>query len=133
MKRVSFLIAIMVLCIFAIAGCKKNGSSSSGCPGSGIISPNYYLFWFKTDVACGWVTVTVKNAQGQTVATNYPTTKMYEPVAPQCNQASYDMHATYQLIQGNTYTYEATCTGKRWSGTITVPCEQSQCKTILIQ
>lgn len=134
MKYVNlFFAVIMALSVFSLVSCKKNSSSSHGCDGGGITVPNYYVFWFKTNVNCGWVTVTVKDAQGRAVSTNYSTTKMYESVAPQCNQAAYDMHATYQLIRGNTYTYEATCTGKKWTGTINVPCEQNQCKTILIE
>ena len=113
--------------------CKKKEDEGCGLSG-GVVIPNTYLFWIDHDHSCGQVTVEVKDATG-TIITPYNGVISYiAATAPACNSISYSKYATFDLYQDKNYTYKASCRGKAWNGTISVPCdEQGQCKNILLQ
>jgi hypothetical protein len=122
-----------LLCFSILSACKKKTDEGCGISG-GIIIPNTYLFWIDHDHSCGQITVEVKDAAG-TIITPYSGMISYTAAsAPACNSTSYSKYATFDLYQGKNYTYKAVCSGKSWTGTISVPCnEQGQCKNILLQ
>lgn len=133
MKRFFKLNCLAILIAFGIAACKKNDNSNTCGSYGGVVSPNTYLFWIDHDFACGSITVEVKDADGKIVSAYQNKISYTATSAPACNNVNYGKYATFDLYQGKNYTYKATCTGKTWTGTISVPCEQNQCKNILLQ
>ena len=126
---------IAILCfalIHYLPACKKNDDGGCGIQG-GVVIPNTYLFYIDHDHSCGQVTVEVKDADGRVITPYNGVISYIAATPPACNSTSYSKYATFDLYQGKNYTYKASCSGKSWSGKITVPCEQGQCKTILLQ
>lgn len=124
------LTSLSTLCLSACN--KKNEAGGCGSYG-GVVSPNTYLFWIDHDFSCGQITVEVKDSDGRIVTPFQNKISYTSPTIPECNNTNYGKFATFDLYQGKTYTYQATCTGKMWTGTIVVPCEQGQCKNIQLQ
>ncbi|OQP60361.1 hypothetical protein A3860_33825 [Niastella vici] len=124
-----------ILCAISIlSACKKKDDGGNPCGSySGVVPPNTYIFWIDHDFSCGSITVEVKDASGKIVGPYQAVISYTSPTPPQCNNVNYGRFATFDLYMGKTYTYKATCSGKTWTGTITVPCEQSQCKNIQLQ
>lgn len=121
------------LALLLLSDCdKKNEDNGCGSYG-GVVSPNTYLFWIAQDFNCGQITVEVKDPDGKIVTPFQSKISYTSGTAPECNSANYGKYATFDLYQGKTYTYKATCTGKTWTGTIMVPCEQGQCEKIQLQ
>jgi hypothetical protein len=126
--------SFFILCVLSLSACKKNDTGGNPCgTNGGITQPNTYLFYIDHDFSCGQVNVEVKDADGKTVTPYNGVISYTSPTPPSCNNTSYGRFATFDLYQGKNYTYKASCSGKTWAGTITVPCEQGQCKTILLQ
>jgi hypothetical protein len=130
--------SLLFLSCFALlftSSCKKKDDDNKNPCGSygGVVRPNTYLFWIDQDYSCGYITVEVKDSDGNIVAPYQAVISHASPVPPECNNESYARYATFDLYMGKTYTYKATCSGKSWSGSIQVPCEQNQCKTIQLQ
>ena len=66
------------------------------------------MFWIASDLGCGNITV-VCNGITRTISTIYAT-------SPPCGTSG---TATFDLSPG-TYAYTASCSGKNWSGNITI-------------
>ena len=132
MKKQLYAVALCTISI--LLGCKKqhDDGNTFGSYG-GVVSPNTYLFWIAQDFNCGHVTVEVKDKDGKAITPFQNKISYTAHAAPECSNLNYGKYATFDLYQGKTYTYKATCTGKTWTGTITVPCEQGQCKNIQLQ
>ena len=93
--------------IIIIAGaCSKTQLTNSGGGGGG--STGQGMFWIASDLGCGNITV-VCNGISRTISTIYAT-------SPPCGTSG---TATFDLNPG-TYAYTASCSGKNWSGTITI-------------
>ena len=122
-----------MLCMLSLSACKKNDDGGTCGSYGGVVSPNTYLFWIDHDFSCGQITVEVKDSDGKVVTPFQGKISYTSGTPPECNNANYGKYATFDLYQGKTYTYKATCTGKTWAGTIAVPCEQNQCKNILLR
>jgi hypothetical protein len=131
MRSLLFLSCFVLL----VLSCKKNDKDNSDPCDSygGVVRPNTYLFWIAKDFSCGYITVEVKDTDGKIVTPYQAVISHASPVPPECNNESYTRYATFDLYQGKKYTYKATCSGKSWSGSIQVPCEQNQCKTVQLQ
>jgi hypothetical protein len=86
-------------------GCSATRLLSSGGGGSTI---GQGMFWVASDLGCGNITV-VCNGNTRVITTWWAT-------APPCGNSG---TATFDLPPG-TYPYTASCTGKNWSGNITV-------------
>lgn len=122
-----------LLCMLSIlSACKKNDDGGCGIAG-GVVLPNTYIFWIDHDFSCGQVTVEVKDADGKAITPINGVISYIAATAPACNHDSYLKYATFDLYQGKNYTYKASCSSKTWTGTISVPCEQNQCKNIQLQ
>lgn len=85
-------------------GCSKIQLTSSG----GGSTTGQGMFWIATDQGCGNITV-VCNGITRTITSVYGS-------APSCGASGV---ATFDLSPG-TYSYSASCSGKTWSGTITI-------------
>lgn len=85
-------------------GCNRIQLTSSG----GGSTTGQGMFWVATDLGCGNITV-VCNGISRTISTVYAT-------SPPCGTSG---TATFDLSPG-TYSYSASCSGKTWSGTITI-------------
>jgi major membrane immunogen (membrane-anchored lipoprotein) len=83
-------------------------TSSGGGGGGGGGSTGQGMFWIASDLGCGNITV-VCNGITRTISTIYAT-------SPPCGTSG---TATFDLSPG-TYAYTASCSGKNWSGTITI-------------
>ena len=125
--------ACLFLLPFLIA-CKKKNDNNNPCGSyGGVVSSNTCLFWIDHDFACGSITVEVKDAEGKIVPAYQDKISYTAASTPTCNNVNYGKYATFDLYQGKNYTYKASCSGKSWTGTISVPCEQNQCKSVLLQ
>ncbi|OQP49073.1 hypothetical protein [Niastella populi] len=114
--------------------CQKGKDTENTCGSlGGVVSPNRYLFWINYNPACGYIAVEVKDADGKIITPFQGKVMQSSSVPPECSNTNYGKYATFDLYQGKTYTYKATCTGKSWIGTFTVSCEQNQCKNIQLQ
>lgn len=87
--------------------CSKYQLTSSGGGGGGG-STGQGMFWIASDLGCGNITV-VCNGISRTISSIYAT-------SPPCGTSG---TATFDLSPG-TYAYTASCSGKNWSGTITI-------------
>jgi hypothetical protein len=67
------------------------------------------MFWSSSDLGCGNIVVTIGGTSA--AITNY-----YNTSLPACGAAGC---ATFDLSPG-TYSYTASCSGKNWSGSITI-------------
>lgn len=85
-------------------GCSRIQLTSSG----GGSTTGQGMFWIATDQGCGNITV-VCNGITRTISSYYAS-------APPCGASG---SATFDLSPG-TYSYSASCTGKTWSGSITI-------------
>ena len=85
-------------------GCQRVQLTSSG----GGTTTGQGMFWIASDLGCGNITV-VCNGISRTISSVYGTT-------PSCGASG---TATFDLSPG-TYAYTASCSGKNWSGTITI-------------
>lgn len=127
--RFNFFAALLIVGMFS---CKKTGNTGCGISG-GVISPNTYIFWIAQDFGCGSITVEVKESGGAVVMPYQDQISYTSATAPDCNNTNYGKYATFDLYQGKNYTYSASCSGKSWNGTIAVPCEQNQCKSVQLK
>jgi hypothetical protein len=132
MRKTSVLFkAVLLTALLANFSCDK---LQEDCNSGGIIVPNYYIFWTATNPGCSSpIEVEVKDASGTPLTSNYTETTHADASAPECSYSTFQTHATFQLFQGERYTYRATCGGRSWSGTINVPCEQNKCKPIQLK
>ena len=135
MIRNTRILSVCLALILILSACKKKTDTSTGCnSGGGFYLPDHYMWWIKSDLGCGYITVTVTRDNGSTVGTDYPVTKMFDPTTPPaCNTAAYVNHATFELFRGQAYTWKAVCGSRQWTGTILVPCEEDQCRLIQLQ
>lgn len=131
MKRNFAIAFLFTLCIANVLSCKKEDDGGCGSYG-GIVMPNVYMFWVAQDFG-GQVTVEVKDSNGKIVSGINDKIIQTTSQAPECSNTNYYRFASFELYQGQGYTYKARCSGKSWSGTIQVPCEQKQCKNIQLQ
>jgi len=127
------LVSFFTFCFFLLSSCKKKDDGGNCGSYGGVVASNTYLFWIDHDFSCGQITVEVKDADGKVVTPFQAKISYTAASAPECSNVNYGKYATFDLYMGKTYTYRATCTGKTWTGTIIVPCEQSQCKNIQLQ
>ena len=99
------ILGLLALSVF-FTGCKKEDllptPPSSPSTGQG-------MFWSSADLGCGNITVSIGGTSK--VISNY-----YNTSTPSCGAAGC---ATFDLSPG-TYSYTASCTGKNWSGSITI-------------
>lgn len=116
---------------FSLLCCKKQ--QDDDCINSGVIRPNKYLFWVMKDFGGGEIAVEVKDSEGKIVTPYQNKIKYTSSVAPECTNENYSKFATFNLNQGQNYTYKASCAGKNWKGAIHVACEQNQCRDIELQ
>jgi major membrane immunogen (membrane-anchored lipoprotein) len=89
-------------------GCTKIQLTGSGGGGGGGGSTGQGMFWIASDLGCGNITV-VCNGITRTISSVYGS-------APACGASG---TATFDFSPG-TYSYSASCSGKNWSGTITI-------------
>ena len=127
------LCSFYVLCALSLSACKKKDDGGTCGSYGGVVASNTYLFWIDHDFSCGSITVEVKDANGKIVTPYQGVISYTSATPPGCSNTNYGKYATFDLYMGKTYTYKATCTGKTWTGTINVPCEQNQCKNIQLQ
>ncbi len=92
----------------AAGTCSRFQLTSSGGGGGGGGTTGQGMFWIASDLGCGNITV-VCNGITRTISTIYAT-------SPPCGTSG---TATFDLSPG-TYAYTASCSGKNWSGTITI-------------
>src|SRR5688572_15855886 len=119
----NLFVSVLFIGLVALSACKKEDDNADPCGSyGGVVEPNTYLFWIDEDFACGQITVEVRDSDGKIVAAYQDKISYTSATAPACNNANYGKYATFDLYQGKTYTYKATCTGKTWTGTIVVPC-----------
>lgn len=85
-------------------GCNRIQLTSSG----GGSTTGQGMFWIASDLGCGNITV-ICNGISRVISTIYTT-------SPPCGTSGC---ATFDLSPG-TYSYSASCSGKTWSGTITI-------------
>ncbi len=85
--------------------CSKYQLTAAGGGGG---STGQGMFWIASDLGCGNITV-VCNGISRTISSVYGT-------SPACGASG---TATFDLSPG-TYAYTASCSGKNWSGTITI-------------
>lgn len=131
MKPVPNTVLFILACIVFSLSCSKSKSSGDGCePRGGIIPYNVYVFWIKSDFGCGPITVQVKDASGNDVASFYKQIKFLSGAAPACDPANYTKYAFFNTNYGELYSYTASCSGKSWNGSFRVPCEPGTCENI---
>jgi hypothetical protein len=90
----------------ACAGTVWKGTASTG---GGTTTTGQALFWTRSDFGCGSVSVTYNGQSGSI-------TSFYSGGAPGCGATGC---ATFTMNPG-TYNYSASCTGKTWSGQVTI-------------
>jgi hypothetical protein len=130
---VGLLYSFFMLATLSLSACQKKADDPPCGSYGGVVSPNVYLFWIAQDFSCGQITVEIRDSDGKIVTPFQSKISYTSGGAPECNSANYGKYATFDLYQGKTYTYKATCLGKTWTGKIDVPCEQGQCKNIQLQ
>lgn len=106
LSKKRLLILISFFTIFFTA-CKKDSIAPTPAAGGGTTSGDA-MFWTSSDLSCGNITVTLSGTSK--LITGYSTG------IPTCGAAN---TATFSVSPG-TYTYTAGCTGKTWSGSITI-------------
>lgn len=125
---------VFYLVALLLAACQKTDDNKNPCGSlGGVVSPNRYLFWINYNPACGYITVEVRDSDNKIVTPFQGEIFQSSSMLPGCSNTNYGKFATFDLYQGKTYTYKASCIGKTWTGTFTVPCEQNQCKSIQLE
>jgi hypothetical protein len=133
MNKLQSLIRLaLAVLLMSVLACNKNGEGACDI-GSGITIPNTYFFWIAQDFGCGPITVRVTDNDGYEVSSFYTVIRRWDASAPQCYNANLPDRAAFSLDGGKTYRYRATCSGKTWEKTFTVPCEQDKCYNIQLQ
>ncbi|MES3016943.1 MAG: hypothetical protein V4721_04160 [Bacteroidota bacterium] len=103
-----FLPVVFIVCF--LIGCKKETETKK----EEIVKiPTQAMFWIETDLGCGVITVTCNGVSKDITG--------YFASEPSCGSAK---SATFDLVAGN-HNYTAKCSGKTWTGTITV--KDGQC------
>ena len=77
----------------------------AGVPASGSIA-----FWSSRDFGCGYITITITGQGSKTLST------FYVVGSPTCGSSG---AATFSDLPVGTYSYSASCSGRKWSGTVT--------------
>ena len=129
----STLLASFLCVLSVLPACKKKDDGGNCGSYGGVVASNTYLFWIVHDFSCGRITVEVRDADGKVITPYQGIISYTASSAPECSNVNYGKYATFDLYQGKKYTYKASCTGKTWTGTIVVPCEQNQCENIQLQ
>lgn len=110
MKQKVYVLAFLTIELLIIVGCTKDAGDEgdNGGGGSGATT-GQAIFWIQSDFGCGNITVTCGGLSQQ--ITGY-----YSSGTPDCAGS---WGAKFTLDPG-TYNFSASCTGKTWSGTITI-------------
>lgn len=110
MKQKVYILAFLTIELLIIVGCTKDAGDEgdNGGGGSGATT-GQAIFWIQSDFGCGNITVTCGGLNRQ--ITGY-----YSSGTPDCAGS---WGAKFTLDPG-TYNFSASCTGKTWSGTITI-------------
>lgn len=139
MKKYYFKMVVLLftLIIFNYS-CKKekDADENGNCVIGGFVSSARFMFWVSKDYGGGTYTVTITNEKGGNVIMDRNIISVYdfsEPNACKTTDVNYLKHGLVGLQYGQKYSYTAASGNKTFTGTITVPCDETYtCKTVQV-